>query len=242
MAEFLSYAQLLKEIAAKQVTQTRSAISHRGEKGRVFEHVARGMLRPFLPKRFALGTGFIVGADGAQSHQTDIVVYDEIMNTPMFLSGDVGVFPIECVYAAIEVKSWIDREAVRTAAEAIGAIRDLKHGKTFRIVAASGDMVTVNVPVAPRSYFFAFDAKGGISLESLVEDVKEFSAQHNAVFHGVYVQEQDWVVRQVKDGNATRTKHHGSESWSWFVRYLLRDLSTFAMFPADMERYLGPTD
>ena len=214
MAEFLNYAQLLKEIAAKQVQQTKSAISHPGEKGRVFEHVTRGMLRPFLPKRFALGTGFIVSADGTQSHQTDIVIYDELMNTPMFLSGEVGVFPIECVYAAIEVKSWVDREAVRKSPEAIGVMRDLRNSKTFRLATMHGDLVSVNVPVAPRSYFFAFDAKNGVSLASLVEDVKEFSTDHGAVFHGIYVQEQDWLVRQVKDGHGTKTKHHGSESWS----------------------------
>ncbi len=247
MSQVFDYASTLKSVAAQQIDQIKLLIEHPGEKGRSFEHVVRGMLRPLLPRRYAIGTGFLVASDGSLSKQTDIVVYDELMNTPVWLAGEVGVFPIECVYAAIEVKSWIDNGAIEEAAKAIGQMRALKEQKWYRVPvvtfddegnATKSELVSAPSPIAPRSYLFCFDAKQGSSLESITQAVEDLSRQHNALFHGVHVLKPDWLVRQVTVNNKIKTKSSAQDSWILFARYLLKDLSAFSMFPADMERYL----
>jgi hypothetical protein len=81
-------------------------IEHNGEKGHLNETHFRAILRRFLPKRFGIATGFIVSTNGGQlSPQCDIIIYDAINNAPLYESEAFSVFPIEMVYAVIEVKT-----------------------------------------------------------------------------------------------------------------------------------------
>lgn len=87
-------------------------VKHHGEKGRIVESVVKSALRSILPGRFSIGTGFAITASGRTSSQLDLVVYDGFFNTPIILEGGIGLFPIECVYGFIEVKSVLDGEAI----------------------------------------------------------------------------------------------------------------------------------
>ncbi len=82
-------------------------VAHDGEKGAFREFFVAQLIRPLLPHQFAVGSGVVVAADGAQSRQTDVLIFDRRLLPPILLAGDRGLFPIDSVLAAIEVKSEI---------------------------------------------------------------------------------------------------------------------------------------
>ncbi len=80
-------------------------MSHQGEKGGIRERRVADFLVRILPRRYGIGTGHIVDAKGGVSNQVDIVVYDALDGIRYPIDDNYSVFPCECVFAAIEVKS-----------------------------------------------------------------------------------------------------------------------------------------
>jgi hypothetical protein len=61
--------------------------AHMGDRGSYREAIIRDFLRPFLPDCYGLSTGEVFSADGKQSTQIDVVVYDAGMcckNDPIY--------------------------------------------------------------------------------------------------------------------------------------------------------------
>jgi hypothetical protein len=83
-----------------------TALEQRLDRGEAREGVVRGFLRDWLPKKYAVGNGEVIGPDGQRSRQMDIVVYDELNSPLIFRQADSPqVYPIESVYGVIQVKS-----------------------------------------------------------------------------------------------------------------------------------------
>jgi hypothetical protein len=70
-------------------------LPHFGERGANDEERLREFLRKTLPKRFSIGTGFIVCSEPSlpPSRQTDVVIYDEIENAPLHQELVASVYP-----------------------------------------------------------------------------------------------------------------------------------------------------
>lgn len=88
------------------------SVKHSGEKGRLNEtHIAH-LLRRYLPHKFGIGTGFIVSTNSEIriSPQCDIIIYDSVNNAPIYESDAFSIYPIEMVYAVIEVKTNISKK------------------------------------------------------------------------------------------------------------------------------------
>jgi hypothetical protein len=83
----------------------------------------KGVLLRTLPKRFSVGTGVIVSAAGDVSAQTDIIIYDNFHNSPLLSEFGPGVYPVEIVYATVEVKSVLTKAELRKSIDAIQRIR-----------------------------------------------------------------------------------------------------------------------
>jgi hypothetical protein len=79
-------------------------IDHSFEKGRLNEQHLNLLLRGYLPRRFGIGTG-LVGSSSTKSHQSDIILYDNVNNAPLYESEAFAVYPIEMVYGVVEVKT-----------------------------------------------------------------------------------------------------------------------------------------
>ena len=91
-----------------QLKSVRQVLSHAGEKGRVLEGYIIAFLRKILPSEYGIGTGFIAyhGPKGTKlSSQIDIIIYDAIRCAPIVKFETCDVFPLESVYAYIEVKA-----------------------------------------------------------------------------------------------------------------------------------------
>lgn len=120
-----------------------SQFSHRPSKGAAREFVLKELLRRHLPQKLAVGSGLIVSSDGRTSKQMDIVIYDAL-NTPiMYMADELQIFPVECVYAVIEVKSFLSSAELRKSVENIRSVKGMP--KTAYIINKSPIEKTVNL-------------------------------------------------------------------------------------------------
>ena len=69
----------------------------------------RRILAAFLPTRYAVGSGFVIDSFGGRSRQVDLVVFDELYSSKLFKTFSQVLFPVETVFACIEVKTTIDK-------------------------------------------------------------------------------------------------------------------------------------
>lgn len=245
MPHVADHINSLSSLARRMHEQIGVLISHSGERGRSSEHVVRGLLRAVLPKRFSIGTGLIVSANGESSRQTDIVIYDDFHNASPALVGDVGVFPVECVYAAIEVKSRLDKESLSASAEAIGKLRKMR--KYYRVPTVEIDPQRKTIStgseileskLAPRTYLFAFDSDYS-NINTVIANMHNCAGEHGAHFHGVLILSKDWFVRQRPYVVPPGFKFATADGAIHFCREVLRGINDFEMYPAAIEKHLG---
>jgi hypothetical protein len=89
-----------------------SGVFHNGEKGGFRETFVRSLLQQFLPIQFGIGSGVIVDKWGRQSPQVDIIIYDKRNMPPILDQGGHGIYPLDSVLRALEVKSTVDSAAI----------------------------------------------------------------------------------------------------------------------------------
>jgi hypothetical protein len=95
------------------------------DRGTFREGIISNFLRPFLPECYGLHAGEVFSADGAQSAQIDIVLYDRIFSTVLFRDEDTMLFPAESVFGSIEVKSHLNSKELRIAIENVASLKRL---------------------------------------------------------------------------------------------------------------------
>lgn len=71
---------------------------HMGDRGTFRERVIQEFLRTFLPLAYGLSAGEVFAADGSQSAQVDIVLYDALFSTVLFRDAGQQLFPAESVF------------------------------------------------------------------------------------------------------------------------------------------------
>lgn len=102
-------------------------INHELSVGEYKESLLKSCLKNFLPKRYSVGTGFIIFVEDSPmrnlypdntdishlkshstSHQLDVIVYDDNDFAPLFRDGDFVILRPESVRSIIEVKGFLD--------------------------------------------------------------------------------------------------------------------------------------
>ncbi|MEI2360102.1 DUF6602 domain-containing protein [Priestia megaterium] len=81
----------------------RLANQHSLEKGREAEGILSGFLKDMLPKKWSVGSGFIVDEESV-STQTDIIIYNELEAPPLYSGYSNVIVPIHTLGCAFEVK------------------------------------------------------------------------------------------------------------------------------------------
>lgn len=121
-----------------ELDEARQAIdSHMAARGTSFESIFREFLKKYLPPSLDVSTGFLVDSNGNQSHQLDIIISDAA-DTPIFFSKEtIRVVPIECAYAAIEVKARIDTDEMNSTFVNMKSVRALHKKSYFKDVQES---------------------------------------------------------------------------------------------------------
>jgi hypothetical protein len=176
------YYKTLQEIFTKHSAVLTGVLTHFGERGRNDEKLVRHFLKQVLPQRFSIGTGFIVSSDlnKGPSNQVDIIISDQFWNSLLYKELVAEVYPVETVYATIEVKGLLDKSPkgkkprkadIDNIFENIAKIRDLAKDKKYIKYESieksknEPDHLVVfptqfQITLSPRSYIFAYAKKG----------------------------------------------------------------------------------
>jgi hypothetical protein len=151
-------------------------IEHSGSKGTVREHYLQDFLRARLPGKYGIGAGEIVGRTrNTTSQQCDCIVYDRLNGVALISEGNVQVYPIDCVYGTIEVKSRLSKFELLDALEKLKVLKDMAP----RGLAQGGGPGFTSAYPRPQPFgmVFAYGLAGN-SLESLLENLKEWEARN----------------------------------------------------------------
>ena len=221
------YAKSEEDVLKARLSQIRT-ITHPAEKGRSVELSVRNYLRSILPSEYGVGTGFIAYHLGecveerdcsdhelpryecrylsendkvAVSRQLDVIIYDALRVGPIVQLEGCCVYPLEAVYAYIEIKSVIDKRKDRRThqlpLESILTVSSEIRSKLVRLYHASvpGTYTkTIIVPfprrevVAVRSYLFALDITstyGGT--DSVLQILEETQSRVGGYLSGAYI-------------------------------------------------------
>lgn len=88
-------------------------------KGRLRELFISKILKKFLSSQFGIGNGVIINQAGKVSKEIDIIIYDTRILPPFIEEQKIGVYPVESVLAAIEVRSIIDKSIMKLYAKKV---------------------------------------------------------------------------------------------------------------------------
>jgi len=144
-----------------------------GNRGGSVENAVRDFLSQHLARNFAVGTGEAIDAQGARSGQLDVVIsnIDQPLISPV---NDAGLFLIEGVASAGEVKSKLTTQELRSAISAAVKFKRLRN------VHNPGDLISSN-PVDIARYhecppFFLLAMESEVAIPTLLRELHNASA------------------------------------------------------------------
>ncbi|MBS1596068.1 MAG: hypothetical protein JST90_17280 [Bacteroidetes bacterium] len=147
------YGSLADEVRVKS-EKISFLVSHGQTVGNYREVILRELLKKYIPKKFAIATGFIEGL----SKQIDIIIYDSHNHSPTFIEGELVVVKREAVRAIIEVKSTLDSTNLK---ESLQDFYNITRGGIFK----------PTIPVFKG--IFAFDSTYS-NVSSLANSIRDF--------------------------------------------------------------------
>jgi hypothetical protein len=242
----MTYIAALQHLADQSQRELARLMPHYGERGRIAEEIIKKVLARTLPKRFSIGTGVIFSADGQVSAQTDIVIYDNFHNSPLLSEFGSCVFPVETVYATVEVKSVLDKRELRRSIDAIMRLRTVgkkRHYVTQGFLIEDGKVKPVSskqtLSVPPRNYIVAFSQKGlGPTYEHFAAKLRRCLDEDNSHVHGVCVLDRDWFAgRAAYKWPAQLFGKEGNGLLSLYAS-ILKGQQNFSVYPMDLDAYL----
>ena len=203
---FTRFTEIENEVLNSRLQSIRAVVEHSGEKGRALENTVASFIRSFLPKEYGVSTGFIAYCKNQRvnlSSQLDIIIYDALRGAPIVSLESCDIFPIEYVYAYVEVKT-----SIRSCSNRVKRLPDnsvekcLEINKELRQINQRcfwiPDPITTtqaifhcveDLPI--RSFLFAFTSIGRTARDpkSLSRRIAEYSKRigHPVHFHGILV-------------------------------------------------------
>lgn len=122
-------------LAIRNVTTHPTTIGDHGEADWV------GLIRDFLPTRYAVGPVFAVDHKGNMSEQIDAAVYDTHFSPQWFgTAAGIRFVPVESVYAVFEVKPEFSGPNLTAARKKVASVRRL--ARTSEAVVHKGGVFT----------------------------------------------------------------------------------------------------
>jgi len=185
-------------------------ITHKESKGRAREIVMKHFLKNYLPPMLGVGSGEIVSADGGVSKQMDIVIFDKL-HCPIFIREDeVHIFPIESVYAVIEVKSKLGRPELEDCVEKIKSVKELSkkaYVEQNGVIIHATDLYGKKFGYFPTlGFVFAFDS---IKIDTLRQKLDELNREKNIKLEhrvdSVCILNKGIITNRTRDGKINHT-------------------------------------
>ncbi len=257
-----TYFNAIQKIFELQRGILTGVLPHYVERGRNDEHRLINFLKQVLPQRFGIGTGFVVSSElqTESSNQNDIIISDELYNSPLHRELVAQVYPIETVYATIEVKGTLSKHKRSNGKtdfdqvlENISKIRRLAKDKYYVEYLSepknkqNPDQLVVkkhsySIALPPRGYLFAYHTEGWKELEEFVASLQAALLKHKeAHIHGVLVLDKNWFAKQKSyTGEQREIKAYNDDCLLWFINSLLDGIQSIPMGTIDLGRYHAP--
>lgn len=106
--------------------------THNASDGDYCEDLVRAFLRPVVPGRYAVDTGFIRNSPyaahpdkGNVSPQLDVIIHDTVDFSPIFRSGEFVVVMPAAVVGVVEVKKTLDSDNLNDAMDNLAFVREM---------------------------------------------------------------------------------------------------------------------
>jgi hypothetical protein len=183
-----------------------SLFVHQGVKGEGNEVILRDLITRFIPRRYGVGTGVVIDHEGNQSGQCDIVIYDTFTYPSVLSLRSVHLFPVDLVYATVEVKTTLDSKSAGEAIKNIASVRNLdiiEEGLTVLNGPTYDDII---VPKPPYGAVFAYNStvKRSVTFKKWFMPSEIYSAEMLPTLVGCLDQGlvEVWYNSQMKDVRA----------------------------------------
>jgi hypothetical protein len=225
------------------------------------ENYFRDLLTDYLPKRYAVESGFVVNARGARTDFIDILIVDSLDIAPLSAEPHFKIFPAEAVVGAIEItsapKSFVKRSGIpkkvsKLADDALrlAHLREIARSREYFSLGLSEGSSPVGVEshelsydLAPRCFMITFGDEWSkadtyiMQLTSALNFAKQYSGHVwlNAALslrHGMY------HFRPYTEFSPTRFK---TNALLEFVLYINRAISSVPTGRIDVRRYRPTT-
>jgi len=135
---------------ADTLAEANEYLSHNPSKGLSQEESVAHLIRRFLPDRFVVTSGFAVNDEGRISPQQDVLVVLNDRIGPIATYMGFGVYPIENVFASIEVKTTLTVKELVSGLDSLAALRSLspeRRGESGLAASAPGNLLKENTSV-----------------------------------------------------------------------------------------------
>jgi hypothetical protein len=237
----MNIAEIFDEVAKQMRSdfeKARKAVKQPGIKGASFEETFRTFLREYLPQLLDVSTGVLVDAHGSASRQLDVIISDSAKTPIFYRGGDIRVIPVECVYAVIEVKAYLDANELDRVFQNMESVRNLK--KTAYVKPAGAIIYADNLygrewEIWPINYYvFAYDS---IELMTLAEHIHLRHQTKKLLEHSridtVCVLDKGVICNQHADGKFDALPQPGSKL------YVCKTARSLLLFYALISRYFN---
>ncbi len=159
-------------------------INHAGSKGASRENILRSFLAEGrLPAKYGLGSGEVVGRVRDTSKQCDVVVYDKLNGVTLLYDESSQVFPVDCVYGIIEVKSTLSKAELLDALEKIKTLKEMAPDHSGLTIVGNS---LIQCRARPFGVVFAYGLADN-SLDSLLDNLREWEKETPNTFWPNYI-------------------------------------------------------
>lgn len=214
-----------------EITSISERMSHAGERGRNNELVLREFLEDNLAQRYFVSTGKVVSVGGGESNQMDLIVHDRL-DTPALVEAKAwSLVPIESVFAAISVKTSLDKGELRDAIASIQSVRRLPQRAAIAIQ-ANGN--ALSIPEAnllrPRGFVFGFRSQwatpeaADTAFRELLQEVND-ELRPNAVC----ILNQCFIVRRPFTTETVMFRDHALMHFFIFLSYNIANIHKYSV-------------
>ncbi|TGK89986.1 hypothetical protein EHQ23_02395 [Leptospira bourretii] len=101
-------------------------VEHSGMTGTIREFGIGKFLEKYLPENWNFGKGKIIDSSGTISPEIDLIIYNKTNLSPRMYRDKEGIFPIECVLYAFEIKSTSSKANLLKSVENFHQLKTLK--------------------------------------------------------------------------------------------------------------------
>ncbi len=226
--------------------EAKDALNHSGLKGTANEEIVKIFLRRYLPKTLDISSGQIADSEGGVSKQLDIIIHDAHKTPIFYQSADTRVIPIECVYAVIEVKAYLNKTELNTSLQNMKSVKSLKKKAFFtphpqQSIIKRYDMFGKIWDYWPTTYFiFAFDSPDLTSVQTNLYQLQNSIEIHKRIDSVCIIKKGVITNKRITDNTFTLLPEPKTVSFSCGTKksiLLFYSLFTMVFNKADMEPF-----